>query len=582
MFKHIMKIFISRLVLGLVVLNFVACSQDDQSTSSVQSEGQAQTTKSRTEKRPNVLLIVVDDMGFNDLSIHGSEIQTPNIDMLMRDGVAFTNFHVAPTCSPTRSMLLSGTDNHIAGLGSMAESLADNVKERPGYEGYLNFRVAALPELFQDADYHTYMTGKWHLGLTEETSPAARGFDKSFILGQGGAGHFSNMLQIFGPNKAIYREDGVKLDSLPDDFYSTQFYTERMIEYIDSNHSDGKPFFSYLAYSAPHWPLQAPQGSIAKYKGVYDEGYEVLKAKRLQSLKDLGLVDKDSTVFPRYPDEPTWDSLSDDEKRYQSKLMEIYAAMVDDVDVYIGKLIDHLKAIDEYDNTFIFFTSDNGPESHNLDESWEGLAEFVAGCCDNSYENIGNANSYVWYGQNWGQSGNTPLRMYKGFPSQGGVRVPAFAHYPKGIQKGVRHDGVLSVMDVMPTLLELAGINHPGMKYKDRDVVNMKGESMLSVLQAKSESVHTDDYVLGWELFSKRAIRKGDWKIIYEPFHQVLEPRVAGIKSDTWQLYNLADDPAELNDLSEKNPEKLAEMIGHWEEYVADTDLVIPDSWDGY
>ncbi|MBT7952228.1 MAG: arylsulfatase, partial [Gammaproteobacteria bacterium] len=506
----------------------------------------------------------------------------PNIDMLMRDGMSFTNFHVAPTCSPTRSMLFSGTDNHIAGLGKMAESVGDNVIGRPGYEGHLNFRVAALSELFQDAGYHTYMTGKWHLGVTEETSPAARGFDKSFILTQGGAGHFSNMLQIFGPKKAIYRENGKQKDSLPEDFYSTRFYTERMIEYIDSHKGDGKPFFSYLAYSAPHWPLQAPQESITKYKGVYDDGYAFLKAKRLQALKDNKLVKEDVQIFPRYPDEPDWNSLSEEEKKYQSKLMEIYAAMVDDIDIYIGKLIEHLKEMGEYENTFIFFTSDNGPEAHNLDESWPGLAEFINDCCDNSYENIGNANSYVWYGQNWGQAGNTPLRMYKGFPSQGGVRVPAFAHYPAKIQKGVRNDSILSIMDVMPTLLELADIQHPGKQYRNREVVAMIGKSMLNMLKGESSRVHGDDYVLGWESFTKRGIRQGNWKINYEPFHEVLEPRVAGIKSDTWQLYNLANDPAELNDLSSKEPEKLKEMIAHWEAYVSETGLIIPDRWDGY
>ena len=532
--------------------------------------------------RPNVLLIVVDDLGYNDLGIHGSEIRTPNIDALMREGVILDNFHVAPNCSPTRAMLLSGTDNHIAGLGTMAETLTDNVRDRPGYEGYLNFRVAALPELFQDAGYHTYMTGKWHLGLTEETSPAARGFDKSFILAGSGAGAFSNMLQIFGPDKALYREDGKQLDSLPDDFYSTRFYTERMIEYIDGNHGDGRPFFGYLAYTSPHWPLQAPRESIEKYHGVYDEGYEALKANRLQALKDRGLVAQDVQAFPRFPDEPDWDSLTGEEQRYQARLMEIYAAMVDDVDVYVGRIIEHLKAIGEYENTFVFFMSDNGPEAHNLQEAWEGMEEFLAGCCDNSYENLGNADSYVWYGQNWGQSGNTPLRMYKGFTTQGGIRAPAFAHFPKGMEQGRRSNAVLHVMDVMPTLLDLAHIEHPGSRYRGREVVEMKGHSMLSLLRGKTAQVRREDHVLGWELFSKRAIRKGDWKIIYEPYHEVLEPRVAGIKPDTWQLYNLAEDPTELNDLSQSHQEKLREMIAHWEEYVAATGLVIPDFWSGY
>lgn len=301
-------------LLCFLIMNLVACSESENTEKQVSVSSEKKVESADEGERPNVLLIVVDDLGFNDLGINGSEIQTPNIDQLIRDGISFTNFHVSPTCSPTRSMLLSGTDNHIAGLGNMAWYMADNQRGQPGYEGHLNFRVAALPELFQDAGYNTYMTGKWHLGLTEETSPSARGFDKSLSLAQGGAGHFSNMLQIFGENKAIYREDGNKLESLPDDFYSTQFYTERMIDYIDSNLENKKPFFAYLAYSALHWPLQAPQKSIAKYKGVYDEGYEVLRARRLQAHKDRGFVAEDVVPFPRYTDEPNWNSLNDDEK----------------------------------------------------------------------------------------------------------------------------------------------------------------------------------------------------------------------------------------------------------------------------
>ena len=294
-------------------------------------------TSGSAVSRPNVLLIVVDDMAFNDLGIFGSEIRTPNIDALAREGMFLTNFHVAPNCSPTRAMLFSGTDSHNAGLGNMAEDLSKNQKGNPGYEGYLNFQVAALSELFLEAGYHTYMTGKWHLGLSQETSPAARGFEKSYTLLQGGAGAFSDMLPLAGPGKALYRENGVQLEELPEDFYSTVFYTELMQEYIGADLDDGKPFFAYLAYTSPHWPLHAPQESIARYKGVYDAGYDALLEKRLQNLKDRGLVGADIETFPRLLDEKPWDALSLDEQRYQAKIMEIYAAMVDDVDVYIGQ-----------------------------------------------------------------------------------------------------------------------------------------------------------------------------------------------------------------------------------------------------
>lgn len=575
-----MKIFFCRLVLGLVVLNFVACSQDDNPAPVVQSQDQA--TKINVEKRPNVLLVVVDDVGFNDLGIFGGEINTPNIDLLAREGVLLTNFHAAPTCSPTRAMLLSGTDSHIAGMGSMAEELAGNQKGQPGYEGYLNFRIAALPELFRDAGYHTYMTGKWHLGVEDFNGPDDRGFERSFATLQGGAGAFSNMLGIFGMKKALYREDGALLESLPDDFYSTKYQADKMIEYIGSNHDDGQPFFSYLAFTSPHWPLQAPQDAIARYKGKYDEGYDVLKARRLQALKDRGFAPADVEPFPRFPGEKPWHELSGEEQRYQAKMMEIYAAMLDDVDIYLGKVINYLKEIGEYDNTFIFVTSDNGPEAHNLGVGWPALSEYIAGCCDNSYENIGKANSYVYYGQNWGQAGNTPLRMYKGYPSQGGVRVPAFAHYPKGIKTGLLNNNMLTIKDVMPTLLDVAGIKHPGTHYQDRDVAALSGSSMLPLLQGETDAIHPADYVMGWELFGKRAIRKGDWKIIWEPYHELREPRHAGIKTDAWQLYNLADDPVEMNDLAEINPDKLAEMIAHWDQYAAENGVILPDKTSGY
>ena len=371
------------------------------------------------DSRPNVLLIVVDDMAFNDLGLFGSEIRTPNIDALAREGVFLTSFHVSPNCSPTRAMLFSGTDSHNAGLGNMFEDLAPNQEGKPGYEGYLNFQVAALSELFLEAGYNTYMTGKWHLGLTQETGPAARGFEKSYALLQGGAGAFANMLPIVGPGKALYQENGVQLEELPEDFYSTKFYTELMQEYIGADLDDGKPFFAYLSYTSPHWPLHAPQESIARYKGVYDAGYDVLHGKRLLNLKDRGLVGADVEPFPRLLDEKPWDELSPGEQRYQAKIMEIYAAMVDDVDVYTGRMIDYLKEIGEYENTVIFFMSDNGPEGHAMEKTFVEVGEWANECCDNSYENVGNAYSYVWLGPNWARAGNTPLRMFKGYTSQG-------------------------------------------------------------------------------------------------------------------------------------------------------------------
>lgn len=538
------------------------------------------------DQRPNILLIVVDDLGLTDLGFFGGEIATPNLDQLASGGVRLTNFHVAPTCSPTRSMLLSGTDNHIAGLGAMAGDASPNQMGEPGYEGHLNFQVAALPALLQDAGYNTYMTGKWHLGMTEETDPAKRGFDKSFSLLGGGAGHFSNMLALEGPGSAAYSEDGARLDAVPEDFYSTQFYAERMISYIGSDRglADDKPFFGYVAFTAPHWPLQAPEESIAKYRGRYDAGYDVLHAQRLQRLKDLGILAAGTEPFPRLLREKAWVDLSEEEKLYQAKLMEIYAAMVDDVDVYVGKMVDYLKSIGEYEQTLIVFMSDNGPEAHNLQQGWPTLAAWIDACCDNSYENLGKADSYVWYGPNWGRAGNAPLRMFKGYTSQGGVRAPAFFHFPRTIRSNLATDELITVKDVMPTLLEAAGVEHPGDgRFRNRDVVAMQGRSLMPLLTGASETVRKPGDYMGWELFGKRAVRQGDWKVVYLPQHELRDGVVPPVVApDHWQLYNLTDDPAEMRDRSASEPKKLAEMVTLWEDYAARNNVIIPDHASGY
>ena len=545
--------------------------------------GPGSDTSGTADSRPNVLLIVLDDLGFNDLGLFGSEIRTPNIDALAREGVFLTNFHVSPNCSPTRAMLFSGTDTHNAGLGNMAEDMAPNQEGNPGYEGYLNFQVAALSELFLEAGYNTYMTGKWHLGLTQETSPAGRGFEKSFGPLQGGGGAFANMLPVVGPGKALYRENGAAREELPEDFYTTSYYTELLMEYINGDLDDDKPFFAYLSYTSPHWPLQAPQESIARYKGVYDAGYDALVEQRLQNLKDRGLVGARVEPFPRLLDEKSWNELGPEEQRYQAKIMEIYAAMVDDVDVYIGRMIDYLKEIGEYENTVIFFMSDNGPEGHAMEKSFVEVVEWAEACCDNSYENIGNADSYVWLGPNWARAGNTPLRMFKGYTSQGGVRAPAFFHYPRAMQSGVMNDSITTVKDVMPTLLELAGIEHPGAgPFQGREVRAMQGRSVAPILTGERISIREPDDFMGWELFGKQAIRQGDWKILYVPSIPSRDVRLPVLKPGQWQLYNLAEDPAEMNDLAGSNPAKLKEMLVLWEQYTTENNFIYPDTLTGY
>ena len=559
-----------RLTIILSLLCLCSCNPDTGS-----EQGAEHSQKVQQTEQPNVLLIVADDLGYSDLGVFGSEINTPNLDALGHAGVLLTQFYSAPTCSPTRSMLLSGTDNHLAGLGHMFEELRANQVGYPGYEEHLNFRVASLAEIMRAAGYRTYMTGKWHLGLTKETSPHARGFERSFDLAQGGAAHLGD-LPLIGANPSIYREDG-KPAEIPGDFYSSRFYARKLIEYLKSNEADGQPFFAYLAFTAPHWPLQAPRESVEKYAGKYDAGWDVLQSTRFENMKKLGLIEKDAVPFARLASEPAWQDLSHEEKQVEARKMEIFTAMVDDMDRYTGEVIDYLKSSGQFENTFIFFMSDNGAEGAQLNIGWEALEKWAEQCCDNSLENLGNGDSYTWYGPNWTWASSGGYRMYKQFTTEGGIRVPAIVHFPQRLQKSAVIDEFVTVKDVLPTILELTGVDHPGPTFNGREVLPLQGASMLSILKGEQETTHNQDYVMGWELFGRRAIRKGDWKIVWEPAGIPWEPRETDIPVDKWRLYNIKEDPGELNDLSSNQPEKLKELVQEWEIYARENGVILPD-----
>lgn len=526
----------------------------------------------RADKRPNILLIVADDLGYSDLGAYGGEIETPNLDRLAARGTRMSQFYASPFCSPTRAMLMSGTDHHRVGFGTMAELLTPELRKNPGYEGYLHERVVPFPELLRQSGYRTLMTGKWHLGVKEEQSPAQRGFDRSYALAQGGAGHFDQSGIITpDPNKApvaLYRENGTSVN-LPKDFYSTEFFAGKLIEYIDEGRTGGaadKPFFGYLAFTAPHWPLQAPAALIDKYRGRYDVGYDVVRERRLARMKTLGLVPKDAVPYSGNPAWPRWDQLSAEQRRHDAMRMAVYAAMVDSMDQQIGRVLDHLARLGELDNTVVLFMSDNGADGNTvLDEA--ANREWVGQHRDNSYANIGRPGSYIEYGPGWAQVGSTPLNQYKAFLYEGGINVPMIARLPVRApagQGGKLVHAPAHVTDIAPTLLELAGISHPGSRYQGREVVPMLGQSMLGFLSGQRERVH-DEFRMGWELMGRRAMRKGDWKIV-----EANPPW--GV--DRWELFNLADDRGETRDLSARYPDKLRELIAEYERFAKDNGIV--------
>ncbi|SDN09556.1 arylsulfatase [Pseudomonas jinjuensis] len=516
-------------------------------------------------ERPNVLLIVADDLGFSDTQPFGGEISTPTLQGLADQGVRLTNFYAGPTCSVSRSMLLTGVDNHQAGLGTMAEYLQPEQQGKPGYEGHLNKRVATLAELLRDNGYNTFMTGKWHLGATAETNAAARGFERSYTLLPGGASHMDKTQMFPGNYKARYLEDGKDV-SIPEDFYSSDFYTDRLLAYLKQDRQPGKPFFAYLAFTAPHWPLQAPDQYLAKYAGAYADGYEALRQKRLARMIELGILPPGTQANDPLKDKlPRWEELTEAQRMEQTRAMQIYAAMVDNLDHNIGRVVEHLRKTGELDNTLILFMSDNGPESSTAEslgttEDRNGIKDWVDQTFDNSPENMGRKGSYVTLGPKWAQVGATPFPYFKSFVAKGGIQVPAIIRYPQAVEGGQINRDVLHAMDFVPTVLELAGVKYPG-QYQGNRLLALQGRSMLAALKGQDQP----ERALGWEFNGRRAMYKGQWAA------QMQKPPYG---TGNWELYDLSGDPAFRHDLSASNPEKVAELAADWEAYSQNNGIV--------
>lgn len=534
-------------------------------------------TTAHAGDRPNVLVIVVDDMGFSDLGSFGGEIDTPNLDRLAYAGVRFSQFHAMPACSPTRAALLTGVDPHLAGLGSLYEELSPNQKGQPGYEGHLNKRVVSIATLLRDAGYRTYLSGKWHLGNSPEQGPHSQGFDRSFALLSGGASHFADMRPAYHPDpgaKASYVEDDRPLERLPAEFrYSTQFYVDRLLQFLQSDRESSQPFFAVLAFTAPHWPLQAPDAAIEKYAQRYTEGYDQLYRQRRQRVAELGLLPA-AAEPPRPPKAVPWQALSAAERRLQARAMAVYAAMIDEIDVHSGRLLAYLDAAGELDDTLLIFLSDNGPEGHDLDETWPAdlfpaIRRVIDERHDFSYENMGRPGSYTLYGAGWARAGSPGLRLYKGFPSEGGTRVAAFMHFPAGIRGGRIVTEPVSVEDLAPTILDYAGVERQRGSYRGRTVYPMGGQSLAPVLAGSPG----DPGARGVELFGKYALREGDWKLL------VMPPPYASGRAE---LYNLAADPGESRNLAAEHPEKLASLLEKWRRYRDGNGVILPDWVSGY
>ena len=524
-------------------------------------------------KRPNIVLIVADDLGFSDLGSYGGEIKTPNLDRLAFEGVRFTNFYVAPTCSPTRSMLMTGLDNHVVGMGNMYEQTAPNQIDQPGFEGVLQQGRATFADVLRQNGYRTYMAGKWHLGHAPESLPSARGFDRTFSLLNGAGSHFNFTGATDVNEKSEFTADGEYLTRLPKGYYSTKTFTDKMIEFIDRDRASGAPFLAYLAYQAPHDPLQVPNSWVRRYKGAYDDGWDDIREQRLARMKELGIMDESASLSPRLWYVPAFDDLTGIAQYQLARRMEVYASMVEYMDKEIGRLVDYLDEIGELDNTIIVFFSDNGPSPADpVQQASRGVgkvmaANFYVNKYETAFESWGRSDSFVAQGPAWAQVSATPFNGFKLTSFDGGMRSPLIVWRPGVVPAGgVNTTDILHVSDVGPTILSAAGV--PISSLWPADTAFVQTGRPIPSLAAGVETGSLADRQFGMELFGGRAYRDGPWKItwMHAPY---------GV--DDWQLFNLEDDPAETTDLSAQHPETKARLIAAWEDYAAHNNIILPD-----
>jgi arylsulfatase len=533
------------------------------------------TATGERPRQPNILVIVADDMGYADLGCFGGEIQTPNLDALAARGMRATNFCVSATCSPSRAMLLTGTDNHIAGLGNMAEWLGPTQRGQPGYEGHLNDRVVTIATLLRDKGaYFTCMAGKWHLGEDPSDWPARQGFSRDFTMIDGMGSHWEDMKSLSPKQpKVTYTRNGERLDTLPAGYFSTTAFTDFAIASIDEAGAARQPFFAYVAYQAPHGPLAAPEAWIDRYRGAYDRGYDIVGAERFARQQRLGIVPEGVERSPRPPGVPAWDAMTEEERKRSARGMEIYAAMIGHMDAEIGRLLDRLKASGQYENTLIIFISDNGANGEDharlLLEHAPQLKPWFETTYDNRFENWGRPGSFIDYEKAWGHVSNVPFRGHKGTVAEGGIRAPLIVSGPGVTHAGAVTDTPLHIMDIAPTLLAMAGVEHPA-PMQASGVAPLQGKSMSRLFAHEERSVRSEADWIGWELFGNRAVRQGDWKLM-----SLLVP--AG-GTGAWQLFNLRDDPAELHDLSAQHPERRDAMLRLWHAYAQANGVIESDA----
>ncbi|MBB5644934.1 arylsulfatase [Pedobacter cryoconitis] len=490
------------------------------------------------QAKPNIVVILADDLGFSDIGAFGSEIHTPVLDKLAKQGLVMSQFYNAARCCPSRAALLTGLYPHQAGVGDMVQN-----KGSEAYQGFLNSNCATMGELLKTGGYNTIVSGKWHVGLVPSAWAVNRGFDKSFTLQNNGSSYF-NSQPLYNDGRVVtFLLNGQEVQRQDTSLYLTQAITNFALKSLDEIKDQPNPFLLYVAYNAPHWPIQALPEDIAKYKGKYLNGWDELRLRRYKKLQALGIIKKEWVLSPRFENVKAWSSLSEPEKELWDTRMAIYAAMIDRMDAGIGQILDKIKELKKDKNTLVVFLSDNGGSADEV-KNWDYVTQ------KNGVP--GSVNSIDSYEAPWGNASNTPFRLFKKNTHEGGISSPFIAYYPGLIEAGSSSDLPAHFIDLLPTLLELSGIEYPE-TFKGNPLTKLEGRSLLDVFKGKKTGRNDAFY---WEHEGSRAIRDGDWKLVAE-------------LNAPWELYNLKTDRTEVYDLATKYPDRVKQMEKKYQIWAA-------------
>lgn len=496
--------------------------------------GQLAMGQEKSSPRPNIIIMMADDLGFSDLGCYGGEIETPNLDALAAGGIRFTQFYNTARCCPTRAALLTGLYQHQAGIGHMVGDYGV-----PAYQGYLSEQSVTIAEALRPAGYNTLTVGKWHVGSQKGKWPLDRGFDKFFGTPSGGGFYFKESLDF----RKLFVTLGNDEVPFPDDAYTTDLFTDYALEFVDASLKEEKPFFLYFAHIAPHWPLQAKPEDIDKYREKYTSGWDAMRKARFAKQREIGLADEAWKLSRRDPMSKPWDEMSEEQQEDLALRMAVYAAQVDSIDQNVGRLVEKLKAKGALENTVIMFLSDNGCSAEG------GLTGFRRG---NQEAEIGTPTTYASAGLGWANACDTPLRKFKMSTHEGGISTPLVVHWPAGIsRRGEWEKQVGHVIDLMPTCLELAEAKYPETR-AEQPTIPLAGKSLVSAFEGGTFSRDP----IFWEHEGNRAVRAGDFKLV-------------GPRGRPWQLYNLSLDRSETNNLAADHPEKVARLTAAWEAWAS-------------